>query len=115
MKTNSLHSRKNQELKLGYNDLNIISFKIIRDSKSAKLYANHDGHVIKGAFVPINVIFETKTEYIYSNCDELSVLLGIYQGISDYEIKNDPIAVFLFLSLIDEYLELWNVLQSNKK
>lgn len=106
-KINSLSSWRNIEMKYKYNDLNVIAFEIIKDSKSEIYYKSHSKDVItpKGNIVIPNriiIILETKTEYIYCNNDLLYKDLKIYQGISENDIINETPQLITYLKILDE-------------
>lgn len=106
-KINSLSSWKNIKKNYNYNDLNVIAYEIIKDSKSEIYYKSHP----KGIIIPksnidipnrIIIILETKTEYIYCNNDLLYKDLVIYQGISENDIINETPQLITYLRLLDE-------------
>lgn len=97
-KINCLNSSKNGNL--SYEKLNVVAYEIIEDERSILYYNEFK----KSGLIneSIYVILELETGYLNCNSNSLEKELFLYQGISDYDIKNKTPELFLYLRLLDE-------------
>ena len=103
-KMNCIHSHKNIELNLSYEDLDIISFVVEKDANSAIYYdyMTHNWPLEAPAFAEssLYVTIEKKMEHISSSCQELFLDLIIYKGITAYDIEHDTQELWLYLQAL---------------
>lgn len=78
-------------------------FKVIRDSKSRKIYRLWD-EIVESDY--IFVIFEKLTGYITSNCNQLLLFLIIKRGIEKYDYDNNTPVMIHYLMLLNEFKKM---------
>lgn len=97
---------KNIGKRFDHEDLEIILFEVVKDSKSEKYYKKHEKDIVipkRNIIIPMRivVIFEIKTEYIFSNNDFLYKELYLYRGIDEFDIENMTPLFINYLTFID--------------
>lgn len=97
LRQNFYHSYRNENYKFSAEELSLSYFIIKRDEKSKAYYSRLNPNMY-----PLYVVFESKTESFDTNSPLLSYELGIYQGISEEDIKNNSERLGEYLSLLEE-------------
>lgn len=100
-KINCMNAESNRN-KVNYEDMNITAYEIIKDSLSADYYLAYDYYSTISSILPIFLIIESNTGYLYSNSNDLMKHLILYQGISQDDIDNNTDNLTLYLRLLDE-------------
>lgn len=98
-KINCLNAEASRD-EIKYENMNIFTYEIINDRLSSIYYQRYNRNNLP--ILPILVMIEENTGYLYSNCNELLVHLILYQGISQEDIDNNTGNLSLYLRLIDE-------------
>lgn len=100
-KLNCINADSNKN-KVNYEDLSFKTFEIIKDSLSADYYSAYDYNSSLSSILPIFLMIEINTGYLYSNSNSLMKHLILYQGISQDDIDNNTGNLILYLRLLDE-------------
>jgi hypothetical protein len=88
--------------KVNYENMSIKTFEIVKDSLSADYYSTYDYNGSISSILPIFLMIELNTGYLYSNSNDLMQHLILYQGISQDDIDNNTSNLTLYLRLLDE-------------
>ncbi len=88
--------------KVNYENMSIKTFEIVKDSLSADYYLTYDYNGSISSILPIFLMIELNTGYLYSNSNDLMQHLILYQGISQDDIDNNTSNLTLYLRLLDE-------------
>jgi hypothetical protein len=88
--------------KVNYENISIKTFEIVKDSLSADYYSTYDYNGSISSIIPIFLMIELNTGYLYSNSNDLMQHLILYQGISQTDIDNNTSNLTLYLRLLDE-------------
>jgi hypothetical protein len=91
---------KNKFLK--YDELDILIFDIIRNTKSENYYKKA---ILSGALEKeelIRIIIEKKTGYIECSSQELYKELRLFQGVSQYDIENNTSVFWDYCTLLEK-------------
>lgn len=88
--------------KVNYENMSIKTFEIVKDSLSADYYSTYDYNGSISSILPIFLMIELNTGYLYSNSNDLMQHLILYQGISQDDIDNNASNLTLYLRLLDE-------------
>ncbi|MEC2158865.1 hypothetical protein [Virgibacillus halodenitrificans] len=95
---NYINAHKNDPIKSNLNNLNFISYEVVRNEKSDHYY-NHMG--ITSDNERILVIAESQLNAITSNCEELKVDMIIERGIDIFHVNQEIPDFFAYLMLFD--------------
>lgn len=99
---NYINVHKNDPIKSNLDNLNFISYEVVRNEKSDHYY-NHMR--ISSGNERILVIIESQLNAIASNCQELQVDMLIERGIDTSHVNQDTPEFFAYLMLFDSYNE----------
>ena len=92
-----------KESNLTTDDLNFVTYKILKNPKSNSYYQYNYAHLSVQGDDFIFVIFETRTGVIHCNSSKLMLELHIEQGISQFDYDNETILLIDYLSSLDQY------------
>lgn len=95
---NYIYVHKNDPITSNLDNLNFISYEVVRNEKSDHYY-NHMGNE------RILVIIESQLNEITSNCEELKVDMIIERGIDTSHVNQDTPEFFTYLMLFDSHNE----------
>lgn len=99
---NYINVHKNDPIKSNLDNLNFISYEVVRNEKSDHYY-NHMG--ITSDNERILVIIESQLNAITSNCEELKVDMIIERGIDTPHVNQETSEFFAYLMLFDSHNE----------
>ncbi|WP_284139632.1 MULTISPECIES: hypothetical protein [unclassified Virgibacillus] len=99
---NYINAHKNDPIKSNLDNLNFISYEVVRNEKSEHYY-NHMG--ITSNNERILVIIESQLDAITSNCEELKVDMIIERGIETSHVNQETPELFAYLMLFDSHNE----------
>ncbi|RDW15788.1 hypothetical protein CWR48_18835 [Oceanobacillus arenosus] len=99
---NYTHAHKNDPIISNLDNLNFISYEVVKNEKS-DYYYNH--MKINSGNERILVIIESQLNEITSNCEELKVDMLIERGIDTSHVKQDTPNFFAYLMLFDSHNE----------
>lgn len=99
---NYINVHKNDPIKSNLDNLNFISYEVVRNEKSNHYY-NHVGITFDNE--RILVIIESQLNAITSNCEELKVDMIIERGIDTSHVNHETPEFFAYLMLFDSHNE----------
>ncbi|RTR35340.1 hypothetical protein EKG37_05535 [Robertmurraya yapensis] len=99
---NYINAHKNNPIKSNLDNLNFISYGVVRNEKSDHYY-NHMR--ISSGNERILVIIESQLNAITSNCEKLKVDMLIERGIDTSHVNQETPEFFAYLMLFDSYKE----------
>ncbi|MEN2467507.1 hypothetical protein [Ornithinibacillus sp. JPR2-1] len=99
---NYINVHKNDPIKSNLDNLNFISYEVVRNEKSEHYYS-HMG--ITSDNERILVIIESQLNAITSNCEELKVDMIIERGIDTSHVNQETPEFFAYLMLFDSHNE----------
>lgn len=99
---NAINAHKNDPIKSNLDNLNFISYEVVRNEKSDHYY-NHMR--IASGNERILVIIESQLNAITANCEELKVDMLIERGIDTTHVIQETPEFFAYLLLFDSHNE----------
>lgn len=101
---NVVHCLLNEQLKLSADDLDFVVYKLVRNEKSDDYYSKFWVNISASLRNElIYIIFETKTGYVYSNCNTLYLELYLKRGVSQFDYDNETLLLISYLSAVESY------------